>query len=62
MSGTNVTGQVLGASTSVIGGASILPITGGSVLGFVLPLVAVVCGVVILSSLALTNYLENKAQ
>jgi len=60
MSGSqNGIGQVLGASTA-IGGATILPITGGSTIGFLLPIVAIVCGIVILASLSITDLLEKK--
>ena len=58
MSGETGVGQVLGA-TSVAGGLAVLPMTGGSPLFMILPLVAIACGVVILVTLSLTHVLEE---
>lgn len=60
MSGNQISsGEVLGASTTV-GGAAILPITGDSTLGLILPIVAIACGVLILVSLSITRLLEKE--
>jgi len=55
----NVGGQVLGATTAA-GGLAVLPNTGGTPLGIILPLIAVACGLAILGSLSLTSYLEQR--
>ena len=61
MSGTqNGVGQVLGSASAVGGGLAVLPLTGGSPLFMILPLVAIVCGLVILVSLSLTHVLEEE--
>lgn len=60
MSGSqNGIGTVLGASTAIGAGAAILPVTGGSTLGLILPIVAIVCGVAILASLSITTLIEK---
>jgi len=59
LSGSQSIGQVLGI-TSTAAGAAILPVTGGSTIGFILPVVAIACGIIILVSLSLTSLLEKK--
>jgi len=60
MSGTqSTTGQILGASSAVVAGVAMLPETGGSMLGLVLPLVSIGCGTVILLSLLTTRVLKK---
>lgn len=53
-------GQVLGSATAIGGGLAVLPLTGGSFLFMILPLVAVACGLTVLVTLALTHVLEEK--
>lgn len=53
------TGQVLGAS-SAAGGIATLPLTGGSPVMFILPLVAIACGSIILVSLTLIRLKERQ--
>ena len=60
MSGTqNGVGQVLGSATAVGGGIAVLPLTGGSLLFTILPLVAIACGLIFFVTLALTHVLEE---
>ena len=59
MSGTQA-GQVLGSATAVGGGIAVLPLTGGSLLYMILPLVAIACGLIVLVTLSLTHVLEAK--
>ena len=53
------TGQILGASTTV-GGVATLPMTGGSTLLLILPFVAIVCGSIILITLTLIRLKERQ--
>ncbi len=63
MTGTNIAGQ-LGAAGAVLGLATadptILPVTGGTPIAVILGLIALGCGLLILGSLSLTEYLEKK--
>ena len=60
MSVNSSVGQVLGSASAVGAGAAVLPMTGGSLIYMILPLVAIVCGLVILVSLSLTHVLEEE--
>ena len=55
----NVSGQVLGAATAA-GGLAVLPNTGSNPLGLILPLLALLGGLAILTSLTVTGYLEKR--
>lgn len=59
MTGQTGVGQVLGSASAVGAGVAVLPMTGGSLLYMILPLVAIVCGLVILVTLSLTHVLEE---
>jgi len=60
MSGTvSGAGQVLGASTAILGGVALLPVTGHSPVSYVLPVIAIGCGVLILVSLLVSKTIQK---
>ena len=51
-------GQILGASTSIAAGVTVLPYTGINSLNSILPIVAIGVGITILSALIITRIIR----
>lgn len=56
---TNSVGSVLGASTAIAGGISVLPNTGGNFLASALALLAIVLGGVVVASFVSTRLVKK---
>lgn len=59
MSDPSISGQILGASTSIAAGVAMLPYTGESVFGKILAISAVVAGTIVLLSFLITFLLKK---
>lgn len=55
---TNGVGSVLGASTAIAGGISVLPNTGGNVFASVLAVLAIVLGGIVIASFISTRLVK----